>query len=118
LLGLFMALIGVYGVIAYSASQRTHEIGVRMALGADRSQILGLIVRQGVVVTAAGIGIGLALAAMLAQALSSLLFGLRPLDPLTFGTATLLISAVALAASLVPARRAMRADPIAALRCE
>jgi len=118
LLGLFMAVIGVYGVIAYAASQRTHEIGVRVALGASRGQILKLVLRQAVVVTAAGIVLGLGLGALLATGLSSLLFGVRPLDPVTFGGATLLLGAVALAASLVPARRAMRADPIAALRCE
>ncbi len=118
LLGLAMAVIGVYGVIAYAASQRTQEIGVRLALGASRASILRMVLRQGLRITAAGLGLGLALAALLAGALGSLLMGVRPHDPLTYAAATLLLAAVALLAGLAPARRAMRQDPVAALRCE
>ncbi|HXR98329.1 MAG TPA: ABC transporter permease [Terriglobales bacterium] len=118
LLGLFMALIGVYGVVAYNASQRAHEIGVRVALGARRGQILSMVLRQGIWITAAGLGIGLALAAALAQGLRGFLFGVSVLDPLTFGAATAILAAVALAASVIPASKATRSDPVKALRCE
>jgi ABC-type antimicrobial peptide transport system permease subunit len=118
LAGLFMAVVGVYGVVAYSASQRTHEFGVRLALGAGRGQILRLMLRQGAVMTAVGLAIGVVLAAVIGQAAKGMLFGVGGLDPWAFGGATLLLAAVALLASLVPARRAMAGDPVRALRCE
>ncbi|HET9785051.1 MAG TPA: FtsX-like permease family protein, partial [Terriglobales bacterium] len=118
LAGLFMAVIGVYGVVAYSASQRTHEFGVRMALGAGRSQILRLMLRQGVVMTGVGLAVGLGLAAVLGQAAQGMLYGVGGLDPWAFGGATLLLAAVALLASLVPARRALAGDPVRSLRWE
>jgi putative ABC transport system permease protein len=118
LAGLFMAIIGVYGVVAYGASQRTHEFGVRMALGAERGQILRLVLRQGVVMTAAGLAIGLLLAALFGHATAGLLYGVGGLDPWAFGGATLLLASVAVLASLVPARRAVAGDPVRALRWE
>ena len=118
LAGLFMAVVGVYGVVAYSASQRTHEFGVRLALGAGRGQILRLMLRQGAVMTAVGLAIGVVLAAVIGQAAKGMLFGVGGLDPWAFGGATLLLAAVAVLASLVPARRAMAGDPVRALRWE
>lgn len=122
LLGLFaaiallLAVVGVYGVIAYSVSQRTREIGVRMALGAEPGQVVTLLVRQGIVPVLAGIGIGVIGALALSRAISSLLFGVTATDPLTFLALPVLIAAIAVAASYVPARRATRVSPVAALR--
>jgi putative ABC transport system permease protein len=115
---LLLAAIGIYGVTSYSVSRRTREIGIRMALGADRAAVMRLVVRQGVVLTGAGVVLGLAAAAAGAQLIRSLLFGVSALDPIAFGAAALLFAAVALAASYVPARRAMRVDPMLALRAE
>jgi putative ABC transport system permease protein len=117
-IALLIAAIGVYGVLAYSVNQRTREIGLRMALGAQRNGVLRWIVGQGMVVAAAGIGIGLASAFVLSRLLAGLLFGIRPRDPLTFTSVALVLTLVAFAASLVPAIRASRVDPIAALRDE
>ena len=115
---LLLAAIGIYGVTSYSVSRRTREIGIRMALGADRSTVLRLIIRQGLVLTALGVAIGLAAGAAGAQVLRSLLFGVSALDPVAFGGAALLFGAVALTASYLPARRATRVDPTLALRAE
>jgi putative ABC transport system permease protein len=115
---LLLAAIGIYGVTSYSVSRRTREIGIRMALGADRSTVLRLVIRQGLILTAIGVAIGLAAGAAGAQVLRSLLFGVSALDPLAFGGAALLFGAVALAASYLPARRATRVDPMVALRAE
>jgi putative ABC transport system permease protein len=115
---LLMAAIGIYGVLAYSVSQRTREIGVRMALGAQRGDVLRLIVIEGMRVAFIGLGIGLAGGLALGRFLSSLLFGVTARDPMTFGAVAAALSAVALAACIVPARRASRVEPMEALRYE
>ena len=113
-----LAAIGVYGVLAYAVAQRTQEIGVRMALGAQRSQVLGLILRRGLALAAVGVAFGVAAAAGAARYLQSMLFGIDALDPLTFVAVALGFTAVALLASYLPARRATRVEPVVALRCE
>ncbi|HKR26861.1 MAG TPA: ABC transporter permease [Acidobacteriaceae bacterium] len=124
LLGIFAAIalaiasIGVYGVLAYSASQRTGEIGVRMAVGATRTHVLRLIVSEGIVISATGIAVGLIGALAVGRLLSSLVFGIDVHDPLTFTISAAALALVALAASVVPALRAARVDPIVALRHE
>ena len=115
---LLLAAIGIYGVTSYSVHRRTREIGIRMALGADRRSVLGLVIRQGVVLTGSGIAIGLVLGAAGAQVLRSLLFGVSALDPVAFGGAALLFGIVSIAASYLPARRATHVDPMRALRAE
>ena len=115
-LGVLLAGIGVYGVLAYLVQERTAEIGVRMALGASPATVLGMVLRQGGALVAAGLAIGAAGAVALGRAAAGLLFGVRPLDPTTFVTAAGLFAVVGLAAIAVPARRASRLDPLAALR--
>ena len=117
-LGLLLATIGVYGVISYSVAQRTQEIGVRIALGARRSQIVKMMLRQGLVIIAMGVVIGVVLAAASSQIMSDLLVGVRPLDPLTYGAASLFLALISLVACYAPARRATRVDPIVTLRYE
>jgi len=118
LLALLLAVIGVYGVMAYSSTQRTHEFGVRIALGADRQDILKLVVRQGFKLALLGVSIGVGGALLLTCVLSSLLYEVSAHDPLTFSAVAALLMLVALAASYIPARRAMKVDPIVALRYE
>jgi predicted permease len=118
LLGLLLACIGLYGIVAYGVIRRTHEIGVRMALGAQTDEMMWLTARQGLGLTLAGVAIGLAIAAGLTRYLGTLLFGVRPVDPLTFGAVSLLLGSVAFLACYIPARRAMRVDPMVALRHE
>jgi predicted permease len=118
LVGLLLAGIGIYGVTAYTVTQRTREIGVRIALGAQRSDVLRMVLRQGMVLVAIGSAIGLLFAAAASRLVVRLLFGVPPLDPLTFGGAALLFAAIGLAACYVPARRATRIDAMEALRHE
>lgn len=117
-LALAMAVVGVFGVINYSVAHRTQEIGIRIALGAQRRDILRLVVGQGMVLALFGVGIGLVGAFALTRLISGLLFGVSPSDPFTFLAVSLLLTSVALLASYIPARRAMRVDPMVALRCE
>jgi putative ABC transport system permease protein len=118
LLALVLAAVGIYGVIAYSVSQRTREIGVRLALGADAGKVRFLVLRQGLAPAAVGIGAGVAAAALFTRYLGSLLYGVAPLDPLTFGTIPLLLLLVAAGSVLIPAARACRVEPVEALRAE
>jgi putative ABC transport system permease protein len=124
LLGIFaglavcLAMAGVYGVMSYVVGQRANEIGLRMALGANPSDVLRLVLLQAAILTGAGILIGLAGAAAVTQLLTSMLFGVKPTDPLTYGAVVALLAFVALTASYIPARRATRVDPMVALRYE
>jgi putative ABC transport system permease protein len=118
LIAVLLAAVGVYGLISYSVTHRTREIGIRIALGAQPSQVLTPIVREGLMLALAGIGIGLVGAFAAARALSGFLFGVSPGDPGTFISVSLVLLLVALLASYVPSRRALRVDPITALRAE
>ena len=118
MLGLALAVIGVYGVVSYSASRRTQEIGIRMALGAQRGEILKMVLGQGIALVGIGVVVGLGAAFFLSRAMANMLFGISAHDPLTFAGVSLLLGAVALIACLIPARRATRIDPIIALRYE
>ena len=115
---LALAGVGVYGVIAYSVAERTHEIGIRVALGASRGDVAGMVMGQGMMMTGVGLALGLAGAAFATRSLAALLYGIGPGDPVTLGGAAMTLGVVALAACYIPARRAMRVDPMVALRHE
>lgn len=118
LTALLLAGLGIYGVISYIVSERRHEIGIRLALGAQRTNILRMVLRQGFTLAVTGAVLGLLCALVVSHLMAGLLYGVRPEDPLTFaGVATLLI-AVAMLACYIPARRALRVDPMIALRYE
>jgi putative ABC transport system permease protein len=117
-LALLLASVGIYGVMSYSVSQYTHEIGIRMALGARAADVLQLIVRQGMGLVLVGLAVGAAGALALTRVMRSLLFDVKPWDPLTLASVSVLLAAVAFAASYIPARRATRVDPMIALRYE
>jgi putative ABC transport system permease protein len=118
LVALLLAALGLYGLLAYVVGRRTREIGVRVALGALPRDVRRLVLKEGLALTAGGILLGLAGSFGASRLLSSLLFGVGPVDPLTFGAGPLLLAAVAVAACLLPARRATRVDPAVALRSE
>ena len=117
-LALTLAAVGIYGLVAYAVTERTHEIGVRIALGATRTAVVAMVLRQGMVLAAIGAAVGVAAALGVVRLLSGLLFGVSPADPATFAAIPLLLLLVALAACYIPARRATRVDPMSALRAE
>ncbi|MEK6320489.1 MAG: FtsX-like permease family protein [Acidobacteriota bacterium] len=113
-----LAAVGIYGVMAYSVNERTHEIGIRLALGAQPGNVQQLVIRQALILTVVGIAIGLAGAVALTRVMSSLLYGVTATDAFTFVVTPILLGSIALLASYVPARRAAKVDPMVALRCE
>lgn len=115
---LLLAALGVYGVVAYAAAERTHEIGIRLALGAERHRVVGMIVRQGMTSVIAGIGIGLLSALAASRLMASLLYGVEPTDAPTFAIVTLLVTVIGVLACAMPALRAALVNPVVALRAE
>ena len=117
-MALLLGIIGIYGVISYSVSQRTREIGIRMALGAQRSALTALFVRQGLLLTAIGVACGLVVAFITMRLMSSLLFNVSPVDPLTYAAITAAVFAAACLACYLPSRRAATVEPVKALQAE
>ncbi len=115
---LALGVVGIYGVISYVVSQRTREIGVRMALGADHRDVSRMVLRQGMILAGVGVVVGLVAAVGLTRLMSSVLYGVEATDPVTFAAVAALLLAVALVATYLPAARASRTDPLVALRCE
>jgi len=118
LLGLVLAVVGVYSVVSYAAAQRTHEIGIRMALGAAPRDILRMVLRQSLIIVGAGLSLGLAASLAGTRVIRDLIVGIKPTDPLTFAVVILILSVIALVACWIPARRATRVSPLTALRWE
>ncbi len=118
LLAIFLACVGIYGVTAYSVSQRTHEFGTRMAIGASGADIVRMVVGHGMRLATIGLGLGLVTAVMVARPLSSLLYGMGTLDPVTFVVVPILLMGVTFLANYLPARHAIAVDPVIALRSE
>jgi putative ABC transport system permease protein len=117
-LAVCLAMTGIYGVMAYTSGLRSNEFGLRMALGASRGSVLRLVLRQALILVSIGVAIGLAIALGVSRLFTSVLFEVKPTDPLTFIAVSLILIAVALVASYIPARRATKANPMVALRCE
>jgi putative ABC transport system permease protein len=117
-IALLLAAVGIYGVMSYSVSRRTHEIGIRISLGASRADVLRMVVRQGMVQVLAGTAVGVAGALLLSRLMAGMLYGVRPTDPATFAAVGIVLGLAALAATGVPARGATRIDPMVALRHE
>jgi putative ABC transport system permease protein len=117
-IALFLAAVGLYGVVAYTVSQRTQEIGLRMAIGAQRGDVLRLVVGGGMRLAFAGVAIGIACALALSQLVATMLYEVTPFDPASYSTTAIILLGVAALACYIPARRAMRVDPIVALRQE
>ncbi len=115
---LLLGMVGIYGVIAYMAAQRTREIGVRMALGAQSGDVRNLFLRHGLWLTAIGIATGIAIALMLTRVMSAFLFGVGPMDPVTYAAVSAVLAGLTLVATYLPAYRASRVDPVVALRTE
>ena len=118
LIALLLAAVGIYAVVAYSVTQRRHEIGVRLALGAEQRDVGRLVVRQGMLLISIGVAGGATAALAITRLMGSLLYGIHPGDPLTFVAVSLLLSAIAIVACYIPARRATKVDPMVALRYE
>jgi putative ABC transport system permease protein len=117
-LAMILAAVGIYGVMNYAVSQRTREIGIRMSLGAGRSEILQMVMSQGIRQAIAGILTGIAAAVLLSRLMVQMLFGVQPTDPLTFAGVSAILLLTALAAIAIPARKALRVEPVVALRTE
>jgi putative ABC transport system permease protein len=116
--GLILAMAGLYGLISYIVAQQTHEIGIRMAVGARENDVLGLIVKKGLKLIVVGLVAGIAGALAVTRVLAGLLYGVTPTDPATFLVVSLLLTVAGLIACYIPARRAAKVDPVVALRCE